>query len=300
MSPTKLAVTVSVALLCSATALFGQPYIVNDPLDNTDRLTQSLPGEAAWYKGGGSNVVLNPTTGGMVFTRSDAGTSRLLATNFTSTSLSIGSTLVMDYTFSASAIASGNAFNTDNRLGVFNFNGSGQMTADNSSANGPSLLGVGGYVVYFHLSSTLAATPFTINKVSASPTTMSSGSSFTALSSPTTLVAASGGLSSNTEYTLRMALSYVSATQMDITVSFRDSTDAVLASVMASDTSSITATFDSFLYRAGTHNNFGQTQTITDFSVAAIPEPSTYAAFAGLAALGLVAYRRRRAVAPTA
>jgi hypothetical protein len=295
MSPVKLIASLSAVLLCSAPALLGQTYIVNDPLDNTDRSTQALPGEAAWFKGGGTNVVLNPTTDGMIFTRSDAGTSRLLATNFTSTTLTVGQTLVMDYTFSASSIASGNAFNTDNRLGLFNFNGTGQMTADNSSANGPSFTGVGGYTVYFHLSTALAATPFTINKMSASPTNMSSSGSFTALSGPTTLVTPSGGLSSNAEYTLRMELSYVSASQMDITVSFRDSTNAVLAAVTASDTSNITTTFDSFLYRAGTHNNFGQTQTITHFAVSTIPEPSTYAALLGAAALGLVAYRRRRA-----
>ena len=37
-----------------------------------------------------------------------------------------------------------------------------------------------------------------------------------------------------------------------------------------------------------------------NFSVSAIPEPSTYAALAGAAALGLAVWRRRRAQAPTA
>lgn len=44
----------------------------------------------------------------------------------------------------------------------------------------------------------------------------------------------------------------------------------------------------------GTDAGIGIFQTYTNFTLQAIPEPSTYAALLGVAALGLVAWRRRR------
>ncbi len=292
---------VGLGLFALAMAVAAQAQVlVNDLMNNTDRATQNLPSEIAWYKGGGTNVTMTPSASGMVFTRADAGTSRLIAGNFVNSTaghtLSVGDTLRMDYKFSASVVPSGNAFNTDNRLGLFSFaNSANRMAADNSSANGPSLVNVGGYAVFFHISDSLAAAPFTLHKVAAVPTTMSSAASFTALSSPTTLVSGTGKvLTSGAVYTLRMELNYASASLMNVTVSYLDSLSNVVASVTASDSSGIVGAFDSFMYRASAHASFGAAQNITGFSVTAIPEPSTYAALAGLAALGLVAYRRRQ------
>jgi len=53
----------------------------------------------------------------------------------------------------------------------------------------------------------------------------------------------------------------------------------------------------------GTQGGFGSdfmTPAIDNFSVSAIPEPSTYAAIAGAAALGLAAWQRRRSAKSTA
>lgn len=301
MSRTKLlCVAFPVALLCGASALHSQ-VLVNDLLNDTNRSTQDLPDQVAWFKGGGSHVVLTPTTSGMIFGRDDAGTSRLLTANFVNDpagrTLSVGETLIMDYTFSASAVGNG-ALNTDNRLGLFSFANSpnARPAADNGSANGPSLVNVSGYVVYFQISSELGASPFTINKVAANATDMSKSASFSALSGATTLVSGAGhGLISNTSYTLRLELSLVEASKMDITVSYLDSDNNILAAVMVSDETGINDTFDSFMYRAAAEATFGGTQTISNFKVSVIPEPSTYAALVGASVLGLAFWRRRRA-----
>jgi len=282
-------------------ALAGAQVLLNDPLNNTVRNNQNLPHEAAWYKGGGGNVVLNPTASGMEFYRSDAGTSRLLATNFVDSTagytLAIGEVLRMDYTFKASAVPSGNAFNTDNRMGLISFAGAPaqRLSADNSSANGPTVTNLTGYVIFFHLSDALASQPFTINKVNTAGTgTFSTAASFIALDSPTTLVEPTGGLVSGTEYTLRFDIARVSDTTVNVTATYLDNVGGIIASVMATDTAAATPTYDGFVYRSSTNANFGGTQTLTNFSVSVIPEPSTYAAIFGLGVLGFVAMRRRK------
>jgi len=103
------------------------------------------------------------------------------------------------------------------------------------------------------------------------------------------------GLASNEVYTLQMKLNYISHSPMDVIVSWLDAASNVIASVMASDTENIVTSFDAFMYRASNGASMGGMHTIARFSVTAIPEPSTYAALFGVAALGLVAYRRHRA-----
>jgi len=112
---------ISVTALWAAMLLKAQ-VLVDDPMNNTDRSTQNLPNEVAWFKGGGSAVTLNPTANGMESTSN--GNSRLIAANFVNDtavfSLSVGQALVIEYTFKASSVGNP-TFNTDNRFGLFSF-----------------------------------------------------------------------------------------------------------------------------------------------------------------------------------
>jgi hypothetical protein len=266
------------------------------------RNNQSLPTSSAWYKGGGSAVSLDAAPGSLSF--STTGSSHLVGTNFVDSTagytLQVGEVLTMRYTFSADTVASGNSFNTDNRMGLFSYAAapSFRLAEDNSSANGPGG-GVGtpvlGYMMTFHVSDALAARPFNLYKRASveEANLLSSGGHYANLNA-SAIIEASGGLTSGAAYTLQLEIARTDATTAMLTATYLDAMDNILASAMATDLDTPNFTFDAFLFRAGNMANKGGVHTISGFEAAVVPEPGIYASLLGMLALAYVAWRRRR------
>jgi hypothetical protein len=303
--PTSIRLGLATAIaLTLATAGHAQTLLDHD-FSAGVRNVQNLPSSAEWFKGGGSSASLDAAPGSLSFTTTAS--SHLVATNFVNSTagytLAVNETFTMKYTFSPGTVATGNSFNTDNRMGVFSYAQapSARLAADNSSANGPGG-GAGtpvlGYMFTFHVSDALAAQPFNIFRRTNTVNTslLGSGGDYTNLGT-TSIVAATGGLVSGGVYTLQLDILRVSATEALLTVAYLDSLGNVLTSAQATDAAASDAqlTFDAFVYRAANVANKGGVHTISGFEVAVVPEPSTYAALLGALALGLVAYRRRAA-----
>jgi hypothetical protein len=70
-------------------------------------------------------------------------------------------------------------------------------------------------------------------------------------------------------------------------------TTSGLAAASFDQTFSVTSS-DSVYFVIGNNGNFGGDSSALSATITAVPEPSTYAAFLGLGALGSVAFRRRR------
>lgn len=103
-------------------------------------------------------------------------------------------------------------------------------------------------------------------------------------------------LAINTTYTLQFTGTYGGDGSLAMAFALLDAGGVVLKSIGATDATPLTGEYFGF------RNNLAATGdsvaiTYDNFSISAVPEPSTFAAFAGLAAIGSVALRRRRTVA---
>ncbi len=292
-----------VILASLALAAQGQVLVSHDLRGDMDRTNQNLPDEAAWWKGGGSAIQLNESADGLVWLNTGGG-SRMLSTNFvdndatsTNTFNFDGLIMVTEYTFIPSNVGSG-GLNTGNRFFLVNTsNATGaRFLADNTStANGPSVQNLTGYGVNFQVSTAMSEQALTIRKVDPTQTsTFSSNSSFTTV--PTTVETSGDGksMASGELYTLRVALDYTTVGLVTITAAIRDQAGTNIASVTATDSTSVVTAFDALMYRTGGDADAGGSHTITHWEVTAIPEPSTYAALLGLLALAVVVVRSRR------
>ncbi|MCC5805209.1 MAG: PEP-CTERM sorting domain-containing protein [Opitutales bacterium] len=288
--------------LGAASALGQVQTLLNHDFGPGVRDNQDLPNSSIWYKGGGSAVELNASPGQLVFVRPESG-SQLIGTNFVANTagytLAVGEAIVMRYTFSADAVGTP-AFNTDNRMGLFSYAAAPSFRPgeDIGSANGPgggAGTPVTGYMINFHVSSALDASPFDIRKRTdiEQANLLSSLGHFTSLSKATDLEA-DGGLLSDQVYTIEFSIARTGAGEATLTASYLDSALNLLAQVSAVDNSSPYFTYDAFLYRAANNPSKGGAHTITGFSVEVIPEPSTYAAIFGVIALAAVVFIRRR------
>jgi hypothetical protein len=92
-----------------------------------------------------------------------------------------------------------------------------------------------------------------------------------------------------------MSFNLVSASQLDITESLSGGAfGSGLSSTTVSDLSPTATTFDYLLFRSATASAIDvKFQNLTVSQTSAVPEPSTYAALAGVAVLGLAFWRRR-------
>jgi hypothetical protein len=108
-----------------------------------------------------------------------------------------------------------------------------------------------------------------------------------------------GVYSANTTLTLKVTVTHTAANTYDLSLGLFDASGT--SQFGSSNSFSYTAAdAPSGGYYMGVRNrvpNLSGTTTLVnnDFVVSAIPEPSTYAALAGLGAFGLAAFRRRRA-----
>jgi hypothetical protein len=155
-------------------------------------------------------------------------------------------------------------------------------------------MNVTGYRFNVHVSTNLNESPFNLNKrTPINDDRLLSTNDVYASLSKTTLTAASGGLVSNEIYTIQFEIKRTGSDSVDLTASYYDNNNSLLAAVTASDSENAYFTFDSMIYRPANLTNKGGVHNITGFSVEVIPEPSTYALFAGIGGVALVMLRRR-------
>lgn len=105
-------------------------------------------------------------------------------------------------------------------------------------------------------------------------------------------VGATGYFEANTSYVLEMTLTF-DGTALLFETSLTGG-NFVGMNYAVSDDVDPTTEFNMIAFRLGGGSNQFDSINFTEFSVSAIPEPSTYAALFGALALGLVAFRRRQ------
>lgn len=102
-------------------------------------------------------------------------------------------------------------------------------------------------------------------------------------------------LAINTNYTLRFTGNYAGDGSIALTFALLDSGGNVLSSISANDTSPFTGTYFGIRNNVAAGTDTVVSATYDSFAISApIPEPSSFAAVLGLAALGATGLRRRR------
>lgn len=256
---------------------------------------------AAWFSSAGSTTVAYENS-----TLTQNGNSRHLVGYFGSAgspvTLAVGDTLSFTFTVSfnsPTAVANGFRFMLLDSTSVTEINGgtgldiwhnNNRITADNGGAAGVHT-GLTGYGAYLNLgvgaAGSSGARLLERTTTAGSPLTATSG---TIAQLGTAL--ATTAVTSNANYTGVLTLTRSSTTDLDLNFTFTGP-GGINYSIAATDTSGATFSFDAvgFLNNSGA-TAFTLSQAKLDYTAAAIPEPSTYAALVGLAALGLVGWRR--------
>lgn len=289
---------------------WGQIVLVNDNFADTDRIgglngsstTSSSPTIATatstnmqWVVNGTSQ--LTASASGMLWNMNS--TSNRMAIGYFPT-VTVGSQAV---TF-AFTFTTGNSGATANNLRFALVNGSaaGYRTTDGFSSTDASYVGDTGYGFFSSGSTVGGGNTTNLGLNTYERVTTSSNDLLGTASVWGTAIGSSSGatgyFAANTTYTFSVQMSHNAGT-LSITTSLTGGNFSGM-NYTTSDSTSPVLSFDTLAIRVGGGSNQFSNYNFESFTVSQIPEPSTYAAFAGLAALGLVAYRRRRAVAPTA
>lgn len=246
------------------------------------RTTFTAGTSAVWYTSAAtSQVTYTPDTS---ITQLSSG-NRQLVGYFTpqgsAVSVAVGDTLEFTFTVIFTAPADlANGF----RFGLLDSSGGSRFSADNHGASA-TVTGYTGYGGFLNLGA--SATGARLYDRSTGSFSLFAAGGYAGLGTATS----SQALSADVAYTGVLTLTRSSATQMDL--SFNLSGGSVNYTVGATDASGAFS-FDTFgFYTAtGSATQFVISQAKLDYTAAAIPEPSTYAALVGLAALGLVGWRR--------
>lgn len=275
--------------------------IVDDNFADLDR-TKTGALDADWWSSSstsGNSVEIDATGLGLV-----SGTSgRGIHATFTPTTLAIGDTITATVNFTTPTTIGSGA--SPFRFAWMDFNNAG-LAADLLSASGagnenPLYVGQPGYMVDLDVN-TGATSDFQFREHdTASTLGRFLGTTTEWINLGSSAPDLGYTFAANSPYTVTYAIS-LTVTGMTLNVSLIDG--ASTYSYSAEDTSGLANNFGMFGIWVNS-NIFGSTTasdpdngiTLTNFKVelTTVPEPATYAAILGLAVLGFVAYRRRRA-----
>ena len=268
--------------------------LLNDTFADGDRTTQSPPSSAQWLVSGTSGN-MNVTGGALVSTSSMTNVAYFTAAGSPVT-LAAGESLTLSFSVSFSSVSNSVGLF---RVGLFN---SGTRLANDNFQNTNAAF-TGSYAGYFGAVNTGATSGTNILRVYERPNTLNTllaGS----ISNYTQTGGSVGGafktFVAGNVYSGVLTLSRTDATTVSIFQSYTgifgaDSSSSTVSGTV-SDTSGITASFDTFgLF----YNLSGQSVTLDNIkidytSVSSVPEPSSAAALVGALALSATALRRRR------
>lgn len=275
--------------------------------------------------GSGLNLTLPATSSGYVEAQTTFANSGLALST-------VGDYVTVKTVFTANSnILAGTGGGSWLAIGLYDSNGSKPLNTLNNSAltTANATYASGGTVGWEGYSATIRADNLAGNSAGSSAITLRAAQTTGTLTSAAQALSYSGTggyaypagtnlVSSNTDaatadaltnggiYTLTYSIQLSAANTYTVSTNLYDGngtsgTNLATLSGTASGATFLTGPFDGLMigYRYST-TSATSNLTITDVAIttnvaSAVPEPSTYAAFAGLAALGLVAWRRRRA-----
>ncbi len=264
--------------------------LVSDSFSDGTRTNQNPPDSVAWYRMGasGTSDTVNSSTG-YTITPAATGSSFMTLSYFTSTTMTIGSSMTLSFKLTDTITAAAASAHQGLRFGLYNSNGdANRISADSTTMTNAAFTNYTGYASFYSLQSGSDSNAFLIAQRSSSLT----NSLFSTASNTTLGNAATSAATSNTAnpYTITLTLNYVSATEMDITATIVSSTGAV--TTLTRSSSSPLTTFDTIgIFSSGYNGSI----TIDNVSVQYVPEPKTVALLSCAGIPGLVFFWRRRA-----
>jgi hypothetical protein len=277
----------------------AQSIVDQSMWDATNR-TSPGTGESAWFASSRNVGTESFDNGNLVIGWSAAGGSAWGTTFSPSApvSLAINETLKISMTFTPNgAINSGANTNRRFRLGLFDLSAAGRFTAEPYSDNGgPSGTNATGYFtsINFANGTFSANTGMEIRwrHLVENSSLLGSETTFTVLETGGTTTG--GTAFGNKQYVMTYEVTRTGEDSLSILTSFWNEDDGIIASLAAvAGGSAFSNSFDSLSLRANNGADLAESFTIHNFSVGVIPEPSTYALFAGIGGLALVMLRRR-------
>lgn len=270
-------------LTLAAPAVAATVSLVTDNFSDNERLTFTNGSPATslnWSFRAGSSTGASAATGALVFTPP---TSALLTTSFDTITLSpTGITsITVSFDYSASNLATLSTW----RWGLLN--SAGHLTTDTTGAtNGASnYAGVEGYSFIGGIGTGTGASSWRFGETaSAVGTDFTNSGTNPALGGSHANVA----LTNNTVYNGSLTLTLTETNTLSISATVAGYT------LTATDATPTTLDFNGFWMLTGTSGNVMTVDNFQITGVTAVPEPSSAAALAGLAALGCLGLRRRR------
>lgn len=286
------------AFLISAALASAQTVTVfNETFPENSRTTLSAPDSAAWFSSGdGSNV--NYTTGASI-TQITGSNGRHLLGYFTEDgsplSLSLGETMTVTFAIQFDRTVALSDASNNFRVGVFDSTAGNRISADNQGGTSAGTLfdNYTGYIATLNLGGggsnglRLFERTSTTNQALIGSIT----GVYTQLGSST---GNDQALQASTVYTGVMTFSRTGA--QELTTSF-SMTGGTLNAYMTSQTDTTpTFAFDTFAIYATKDSTDSMTlsQLKIETTMAAVPEPATYAALAGVFVAGFAVWRRRK------
>jgi hypothetical protein len=257
--------------------------ILSERFLDGERLVQNLPNTSAWY--GGGETSLTQTAGGSIVST----TSTTFLTYFTDSgtvSLAVGEIMTVSFDFQVPNPPASGFVNSGIRVGVMNSTtGVGRVTAEgfgNSNAAFVGYTGYGGWIA-----------PQIADTRLRERTDMTS----------TALLGTNGVWPNRNTNTADITTILADTTYTGVFLISREETDRVVASFSVSGPNFATATatwnngslydFDTFGIWTNARD-VGPAFILSSVDITVIPEPSAYAAAAGLFAAAVLLFRRRR------
>ncbi len=283
-------------LLTSATAAFSTPgfstTLVNDTFTDTDRLSSPTSTNTQWV----ANGALTASSTGMLWNTTSASNRMVLGHFPTVTITSLATTFSLSFTTGANGATANNL-----RIALVDGTANGFRTTDNFSSTDGTYVGDVGYGIFSGASTVGGGntTNLTLRTYQRNLTTsnnlLGTASDWGDNAGGTGQLASSSGATgyfqANTAYTLSIGMSVSSGT-LTMNTSLTGGNFSGMSFSTIDAVSPIT-NFNSIALRLGGGAQFADIN-LTSFSVTAIPEPSSFAALAGLAVIGGALTRRRR------
>ena len=287
-------------------AAFGQAYLVNDQFDDLDRIggltgastSSSSPSigtptatNTQWVSHRQNELVA--TGSGMTWTMSSA--SRMVIGYFPTFDVAdYADGVTVNLGFTTGTAAGNNNF----RIGLLDSSATGYRVTDHYNATDAAFAGDLGYAFFSNGSnvgsSTTNLSGNLVERTNAGSTDlMGTAGDWTAVEAGNKT--GTGYLAGGGSYDFQLQLLLADGS-LTITTTFTDrATSDVILSYTVTDSTPSTTTFDSIVVRLGSGSGQYDTLGLDYLTASAVPEPSTYAAIAGVLVLGLAVARRRRA-----